>query len=117
MFGAVVSLMILSAGRPAAAAVPALMPLPVKVDTTPGSLPIDGSFTASAAGCGDPRLAGAVARLTARLARQTGIPIGFGQTPAARPTLQVTCATPGPPWPALGDDESYQLDVAAGGTR
>jgi len=100
----------------------ALMPLPVKVETAAGRLPIDISFSARATGCSDSRLNAALLRFTARLARQTGIPIGLGQ-PAnpARPVLTVECtgtsAGSSPTWPTLGEDESYTLDVSPDGAR
>ncbi len=100
----------------------ALMPLPVKVETAAGRLPIDISFSARASGCSDPRLNAALVRFTARLARQTGIPIGLGQPAnAAHPALAVECtgtsAASSPTWPTLGEDESYTLDVSPDGAR
>ena len=40
----------------AAAAAPSLMPLPVKVETAPGKLAVDGSFSVAATGYTDLRL-------------------------------------------------------------
>ena len=77
--------------------------MPVKVETKSGSLSIDGAFTISTIGCPDSRMLRAAQRITARIARQTGIPIRGGAT-----ILQVEC---GPD----GDDESYQLDVSSAG--
>ena len=100
------------------AAVPIMMPMPAKIQTGDGRLAIDGSFTAAASGFSDPRLSAALQRLTSRVARQTGIPIGLGRTgDATRPTLRVECAAAGPAWPTLGEDESYTLDIAAEGAR
>ncbi len=92
-----------------AAMAAALMPLPVKVEISTGRLLIDGSFQAAVGGASSDRLNTALVRFTARLARQTGIPIGLGQPAiAAHPALTVECAAPGgPSWPALRDDESY----------
>jgi hexosaminidase len=101
----------------------ALMPLPVKVEPSAGLLPIDISFQAESRGCSDPRVNAALVRFTARLTRQTGIPIGLGQPGnAAHPTLTIACtgtatASSAPGWPALGEDESYTLDVSAEGAR
>src|SRR3569832_763790 len=91
----------------ARAAAPALMPLPVQVETRSGALAIDNTFSISTAGCTDPRIAPAAERLAARIARQTAIPM-LGE-PAVK--LTVECAADGAEYPALGEDESYTLDV------
>ena len=109
-------LVLLSSG--AFAVTPPLMPLPTKMETTAGRLLIDGNFTAAAGGFSDARLEGALQRFTARLSRQTGIPM---LTPrpadASKATLRVDCAAAGPAYPTLGEDESYTLDVTADGAR
>ena len=64
----------------------------------------------------DPRLGEAIDRMIARLSRETGIPLSAGRPLAGRVTLTVECG-PGGRYPALGDDESYQLDVDASGAR
>jgi hexosaminidase len=93
-----------------------MMPWPVKVESIPGSLAIDGSFTAVVTACSDARMEGAVARLTAKISRQTGIPMGLTKpADASRPTLRVECAAAGPTLPTLGEDESYTLDISADG--
>ncbi|MGA2270658.1 MAG: family 20 glycosylhydrolase [Bryobacteraceae bacterium] len=101
-----------------AAAAPALMPLPLKVETAPGKLAIDGSFSVAATGYSDLRLESALNRFAARLSRQTGIPmLAARPSDAARATLRVECAARGAEYPSLGEDESYQLVVAPGGAR
>jgi hexosaminidase len=101
----------------AAAAAPALMPLPVKVDPLPGRLAIDGSFSVAATGSTDLRLESALDRFVARISRQTGIPmLAARPADASRATLRVECG-PGAADPSLGEDESYQLDVAPDGAR
>ena len=106
----------------AAAAAPSLMPLPVKVETAPGILAVDGSFSVAATGYTDLRLESALNRFAARVSRQTGIPMLAARPPeAGRATLRVECAGapsgPGAEGPPLGEDESYQLDVAPDGAR
>jgi len=98
-----------------AAEVPPLMPMPAKLEMGAGVLAIDQKFT-SAATLAEPRLEGALNRLAGRLSRQTGMAIPR-MKPAAgvRPTLRVECAARGALYPALGEDESYQLDVTTGG--
>jgi len=115
----VLFLTLLSGGRHAAwAAVPALMPLPVKVEPGNGQLAIDETFRAAATACPDPRMEGALVRLTMRISRQTGIVMGIAKPGgAARSTLLVECAASGRMLPALGEDESYTLDVSADGAR
>ena len=98
------------------------MPLPVKVETAPGKLAIDGSFSVAATGYTDLRLESALNRFAARVSRQTGIPmLAARPSDAGRATLRVECAGvpsgPGAEYPSLGEDESYQLDVAPDGAR
>jgi len=100
----------------AVAATPPMMPMPAKVETARGRLAIDGGFNGAATGYSDARLQSALKRLTARVARQTGIPIGLS-TAANSPTLRVECAAAGPAWPTLGEDETYTLDISPDGAR
>src|SRR5579863_5294097 len=84
---------------------PALMPLPVKVETSAGALTIDGKFTIA----GDPRLDAALTRFIARVSSQTGIPIAAHKpVKGAEATLRVTCsgrtsAGRAGAYPALGE--------------
>jgi hexosaminidase len=98
------------------------MPLPVKVETASGRLAIDGTFSVAATGSTDLRLESALNRFAARISRQTGIPmLAARPADASRATLRVECAGvpsgPGAEYPSLGEDESYQLDVAPDGAR
>jgi len=102
------------------------MPLPVKVETASGRLAVDGTFSVAATGSTDPRLESALDRFAARISRQTGIPmLAARPADAGRATLRVECAgvrgalgaRPGAEYPSLGEDESYQLDVAPDGAR
>jgi hexosaminidase len=90
-----------------------LMPMPSKVTLGDGKLQIDGSFSVRITGHTDQRLELAVARLIARVSRQTGIPINAG--PGA--VLTIECRAAAPDYPALSEDESYQLDVARESAR
>ncbi len=99
------------------AATPALMPLPTKMETSAGTLPVDGNFTVAATGSSDARLERALQRFRARLARQTGMPmIAPKPEDAGKATLRVECAA-APAYPTLGEDESYTLEIAADGAR
>lgn len=94
-----------------------LMPVPSAVVWGPGSLPVGGAFRAVAAGVDDPRLDRAVERFVDRLARQTGVAIGVGQSGDRPASLTVTVAAVSGAVPRLGDDESYTLTVHAAGAR
>jgi hexosaminidase len=92
-----------------------LMPLPHKAVLSSGGLAIDSSFRIASTGYSDFRLDAALKRLATRVSRQTGIPL---LTTNVRPaTLLVECRERGSEYPALGEDESYQLDVATTGAR
>src|SRR5258706_15852007 len=84
----------------ATAAGGALMPLPLKVTTgkvTPGAgrLAIGSRFGVAGSGCPEP----AMARFKARIARQTGIPLGAAGQGMSWQGLAVTCKAPAPDWP------------------
>ena len=88
------------------------MPMPVKVEAGAGKLTIDGNFSVAASGYSDARLEAALDRFAALLGRQTAIPMLTPRPPdATAATLRVECITGGPDYPALGEDESYTLDV------
>jgi hexosaminidase len=78
------------------------MPLPWKSVPAAGRLLIDSSFAIEVHGFSDPRIESAAQRFTARVSRQTGIPIVGGKT-----ALFIDSAS-------SGVDESYQLDVSPG---
>jgi hexosaminidase len=100
----------------AAAATPAMMPLPVVATTGQGALSIGPAFTVALSGVADARLQGAVDRFLSRMARQTGMAMPTAKAADANhAVLRVECAAPGPSDPTLREDESYILDVAAGG--
>ena len=91
------------------AATPALMPMPAKMDLAEGFLPIDPTFGVALQT--DARLAPAVKRFLTRVWRQTGIvPSPSGSSS----TFAITCA-PCTASLALGEDESYTLDVTPSG--
>ena len=87
------------------------MPLPVKVDSGSGRLPVGASFGVKATGYTDARLNDAMRRLAAQLSEKTGVPF----VPPAGSTLTVACSARGSEYPTLGEDESYTLDVTPEG--
>ncbi len=92
-----------------------LMPMPASVSAGTGTaVPIDANFSVSLSGAGssDPRLRDLAARVTARLGRQTGIPMlpRVVQTPNA--TLNIVVETKDHKGPQrLGDNERYSLQA------
>ena len=93
----------------AAAAQAAPMPLPSKMTPGTGRLTIDSRFSLTNSGCPEET----IARFRARIERQTGVPL----TAPAGPGLAVTCTAAAPPWPTLGEDESYVLEITPAGAR
>ena len=84
-----------------------LMPLPSKAILSEGRLRVDSSFRVGLNGYSDLRLMAAVDRFVARVSRQTGIPM----LPGKAATLEVECKERGSLVPALGEDESYHLEI------
>jgi hexosaminidase len=89
--------------------------MPAKVVRNPGQLRIDSSFHIVNGGTKDVRLDAAIERLTARVFRQAGL--SAIRIPTARPALTIDCRKASPDVPALGEDESYQLDVTGDGAK
>jgi hexosaminidase len=105
-------LTLLAAAAFACAAAPALMPLPVKVQPASGHFIIDANFVVDTVGAGSAQVAPAVHAFLERISRQTGVI--YAPTPPASGDsrrLTVDCGA-GPEYPALGEDESYTLDVS-----
>jgi hexosaminidase len=88
-----------------------MMPLPAKVVKGNGTLVIESSFRASS-DFPDERLRRAIARFHERLALDTGLPLQPATT-----LLTIQCRDAGPPYPELGEDETYQLDVTSQNAR
>jgi hexosaminidase len=90
-----------------------LMPLPSTVESKPGALRIDPSFSYGLHGDSGPRLSHAALRLLSRLETRTGISLAKSPPPEGiQPTLTVdvaTASTQAVPQPEV--DESYTLDI------
>lgn len=91
---------------------PALMPMPARLEGGGGELTLDGRSTFSMAGACDDRVARALARTAAALGLPRAAGLGAGRRAAS---LRVECAGAGGPVEALGEDESYRLDVGPKG--
>ncbi len=93
-----------------------LMPFPASVQTQPGRLSLDASFTVGMAGKSDARLEAAVQRMQQRIAGRTGIVLIPGVAKAGQPAkLTVQVESLGERYPKLGEDESYSLAITATG--
>lgn len=118
-----VALGLLAVNTPAAdAARHNLMPAPAELRFGEGRLPLDAKLTVAIARHDDARLRAGLTRALRRWEERTGLT--FARTPttqfvfadataAATATLVIDCAAAGSALPALGDDESYQLEVTS----
>jgi hexosaminidase len=110
-----ICMLFLLAGGPGAALFAAdavLMPAPVRVQTAQGSFAINSNFVVETAGGANARLAPAVKAFLSRVSRQTGVLYApVPPAPADARRLAIDCAG-GSEYPALGEDESYTLDVS-----
>ncbi len=98
-----------------------LMPWPANVSVQPGALTITTDFSVSVSGSGekDPRVSSYVQRIFPRLSRETGIPILPHIVPSdENATLNIVVERKDHRAPqALGDDESYSLEIASDHAR
>ncbi|HEV2864280.1 MAG TPA: family 20 glycosylhydrolase [Pyrinomonadaceae bacterium] len=106
----------LSAQEARPAALPArhnLMPVPSSVRLLGARMKVEPTFTAAVQGHSDARLLAGIGRALARLERRTGFEFarGLSETPPTA-NLVIQCKSAGPETPALGEDESYVLEVS-----
>jgi hexosaminidase len=92
-----------------------LMPVPENVQMGSGSLKIDAGFTVAINGHTDARLTGAAERFVERLSKQTGLLMAMRPVNETKATLVVHVDHDSKPVQELGEDESYVLEVTAGG--
>jgi hexosaminidase len=99
----------------------AIMPAPAEMRMEDGRLPIDAGLTVAIRGVDDARVTAELGRMLQRWQERTGYTFAHTATgsfaisrgaAAAVATLTVDTARRSPEIPALGDDESYTLDVA-----
>jgi hexosaminidase len=95
-----------------------LMPLPAKMQLGTGALKIDEHFAIAFSGFREARLDHARERFMAQLHRQTGF-VFANQTAVdpAKATLVVATDHESKPVQALGEDESYTLEVSSAGAK
>src|SRR5579872_7369649 len=89
-----------------------LMPLPAKMIPAEGKLRIDSTFGIAITGYSDARLKSAALGFVRQISKQTGVPIYTGNSAK---TLVIVCREGGSPYPELGEDEAYILDVTGEG--
>jgi hexosaminidase len=95
-----------------------LTPLPAKVQMGSGQLLVDPAFSVSIAGHHEVRLDRAVEIFLTQLRRQTGMPpIDMKVTDSSHATLVIQAAGGAKDVQALGEDESYRLDIRNSGAR
>ena len=95
-----------------------LMPMPASVQMQTGQLVIDPSFSVGITGHSDAQLQRAVERFLDDLRRQTGMPpLDMEVTNAAQAKLLVRREHENKAVQELGEDESYSLEISAGGAK
>jgi hexosaminidase len=89
-----------------------LMPVPARVQFQAGRLAVDKTFRVATTGFSDERLRAAIERALWRLEGRTGITFAPGlATDTSGASLLIQTAGAGKALPAVGEDESYTLDV------
>jgi hexosaminidase len=89
-----------------------LMPAPATVQVLPGRLQLGSRLTIAVQGPSDSRVERALGRMVRRLQVHTITQIAYEVAPADWPaTLVVSYSRGSKPFPELGDDESYALEV------
>jgi len=89
-----------------------LMPQPASLTWGDGRLEVNGDFRVALMGFQESRLQAGAQRLIARLAKQTGIPLSdVLSSDPEKATLVIRCDHASEPVQAVGEDESYQLEV------
>lgn len=94
-----------------------LMPMPATVQSGAGELAITPSFTIAVEGYRDPRLDRAVERFLREITLRTGLFAAAQSGDSPKPTLLIHAEHASKPFPELGEEESYVLDVNNTGAR
>lgn len=88
-----------------------LMPMPSKVITGTGQLPINQQFTIAFTGYSEPRLDRAKQRFLKQLSSRTGMPLHPDPSDPAKATLLVKIEHASAAVQDVADDESYKLEI------
>lgn len=94
-----------------------LMPMPSTVQPGTGQLTVDQSFSVSITGFHDASLDRGVQRFVSQLARETGLPLRYGQEEKLNPTLTIHADHDREKVQKLGEDESYELTISSSGAN
>jgi len=94
-----------------------LMPVPASMKLDSGRLPVTQNFTVAVAGPRDPLLDRAAQRFLHHLSQLTGMPLPASVSDSSKATFVVEAHLASKPYPELGEDESYVLDVDASQAR
>jgi len=94
-----------------------IMPLPAKAQLGSGNLRIDGGFSVALTGFTEPRLERSAQRFLKQMAFETGLLIAPKTGDASKATLVVHTDHASKAIQALGEDESYTLEVTATGAK
>jgi len=94
-----------------------LMPVPATLQLRPGRLVVTEAFTVAVVGPRDPLLDRASQRFLRHLSQLTGIPSFATAADPSRSTLILQSRETSKPYPELGDDESYVLDIDSSQAR
>ncbi len=90
-----------------------LMPVPANARFNQGSLPLTKTFTVMLKGQVDERLRAYVNRVLRRIEGRTGMELSLDSaTDAVAAGLVIECQSTGSVIPAVGDDESYNLEIS-----
>ncbi len=91
-----------------------LMPVPASVQLNTERLPVDANFKVGIRGHSDARLESGIARFMKRLEGRTVLSLAPGLAlDDQATTLIVHCEGPGKDIPALGENESYRIDITS----
>ena len=93
-----------------------LMPMPASVHLGSGRFMIGPSFAIVIHGCAEPRLQRAATRVLNTLYRQTGISF-IPPAPPSPAAFVINCTGPSAEVQALGEEESYRLEVSLDSVR
>lgn len=94
-----------------------LMPVPTNVSWNSGRLAVTKDFTVAVQGQTDARLRNYISRVVRRLEGRTVLEMSRDIASGPNATLVIETRSTGNATPKLGDDESYQLDIAASGAK
>jgi hexosaminidase len=89
-----------------------LMPIPASVQIRPGRLTVNSTFNVATKNYSDDRLRAGIARMMSRLAGRTVITLSSALvTDESAATLVIQCQGAGNAIPAVGENESYSLEI------